>query len=102
MMLITLPIVDNAVGFAQYPYLCCMNYFEFYNIPESFDPDQAELKRTFYSLSKQYHPDFHANEDEAKQQEILELSTLNNKAYQTLSDPDKRLEYILKLHDLVQ
>ncbi len=78
-----------------------INYFEFYNIPESFHIDAAALKKQFYTLSKQYHPDFYANEDEAKQQEILEISTLNNKAYQTLSDPNKRLEYILKQHDLV-
>jgi len=78
-----------------------INYFDFYAIPQSFNPDAGQLKKKFYELSKQYHPDFYANEDEAKQQEILELSTLNNKAYQTLSDPNKRLEYILRLHDLV-
>jgi molecular chaperone HscB len=78
-----------------------INYFDFYCIPESFNPDQAALKKKFYELSKQYHPDFFANEDEAKQQEILELSTLNNKTYQTLSDPAKRLDYILRLHNLV-
>jgi molecular chaperone HscB len=79
-----------------------MNYFEFYGINESFTPDAALLKKKFYEFSKLYHPDFYANEDDAKQQEILELSTLNNKAYQTLSDPYKRLEYILKLHDLLK
>ena len=78
-----------------------MNYFEFYGIPESFNIDVASLKKKFYALSKQYHPDFYAGEDEAKQQEILELSTLNNKAYQVLSDPTRRMEYILKLHNLV-
>jgi len=78
-----------------------INYFEFYDIPESFEPDTALLKKKFYAVSKQYHPDFYANEDEAKQQEILEISTLNNKAYPTLSDPNKRLEYILKQHGLV-
>ncbi len=78
-----------------------MNHFEFYGIPESFHPDAAYIKKQFYALSKQFHPDFHANADDEKQQEILELSTLNNKAYQTLSDPNKVLEYILKLHDLV-
>ena len=82
-------------------YLYPMNYFEFYGIAESFSPDDALLKKKFYQLSKEYHPDFYANEDEAKQQEILELSTLNNKAYQTLSDPYKRLEYILKTHELL-
>ncbi|MDT3401856.1 Fe-S protein assembly co-chaperone HscB [Mucilaginibacter terrae] len=78
-----------------------INYFEFYDIPESFNLDEAALKKKFYALSKQYHPDFYAGEDEAKQQEILEISTINNKAYQTLSNPAKRLEYILKQHDLV-
>ena len=78
-----------------------INYFDFYAIPQSFNLDAAFLKKKFYELSKQYHPDFYANEDDAKQQEILELSTLNNKAYQTLSDPARRLEYILKLHGLI-
>ena len=78
-----------------------MNYFEFYGIPESFKLDEGLIKKKFYQISKQYHPDFYANEDEETQQEILELATLNNKAYQTLSSPAKRLEYILKLHELV-
>ncbi len=78
-----------------------INYFDFYQIPESFNPDPALLKKKFYALSKEYHPDFYANEDEAKQQEILELSTINNKAYQALSDPNKLQEYILKQHGLV-
>ena len=78
-----------------------MNYFEFYNIPESFHPDLAFIKKKFYELSKKYHPDFFANEVEAKQQEILELSTLNNKAYNTLNDENNRLEYILKTHNLL-
>ncbi|GAB2688346.1 hypothetical protein GCM10027037_08550 [Mucilaginibacter koreensis] len=78
-----------------------INYFEFYNIPESFNIDQAALKKMFYQYSKKYHPDFYANESEEKQSEILELSTINNKAYHTLSNPGKLLEYVLKSHDLV-
>jgi molecular chaperone HscB len=75
-----------------------MNYFEFYDIPESFNVDDNVVKRKFYELSKTYHPDFYINHSEEKQQEILELSTLNNKAYQILSNPRKRLEYILQQH----
>jgi molecular chaperone HscB len=78
-----------------------MNYFEFYDLPESFALDAALIKKKFYELSKRYHPDFYANEDDAKQQEILELSTLNNKVYQVLTDPGKRMEYILKQHGLL-
>ncbi len=77
------------------------SYFEFYELPLSFKVDEAQLKKKFYALSKEYHPDFHANETQEKQDEILELSTLNNKAYKVLSDPLKRIEYILELHDML-
>jgi molecular chaperone HscB len=73
------------------------DYFEFYGLPVSFHPDTALVKQKFYEFSKKYHPDFYINESEEKQAEVLEMSTLNNKAYQTLSDPQKRLPYILAL-----
>lgn len=78
-----------------------MNYFELYDLPLSFDPDVAVLKKKFYELSKRFHPDFYVNESQEKQDEILELSTLNNKAYQVLSDPIKRVEYILSLYNML-
>ncbi len=77
------------------------DYFEFYELPVQFNPDQQIVKAKFYAFSKQYHPDFYANESEEKQQEVLELSTLNNKAYQTLSNAGKRLKYVLELKGIV-
>lgn len=74
-----------------------LNYFELYNLPVTFNPDQKLVKKKFYELSKKFHPDFYINEDEEKQGEVLELSTLNNKAFQVLKDPQKRLHYILEL-----
>lgn len=73
------------------------DYFAFYGLPVSFNPDAALVKQKFYELSKKYHPDFYINESEEKQAEVLELSTVNNKAYQVLSDPFKRLHYILEV-----
>ena len=79
-----------------------MNYFELYDLPVTFNPDTAVIKQKFYALSKQYHPDFYINESPEKQAEVLELSTLNNKAYNVLSDPQKRLHYILDLKGLIK
>ncbi|RYF47962.1 MAG: Fe-S protein assembly co-chaperone HscB [Cytophagaceae bacterium] len=78
-----------------------MNYFELYELPITFNPDQSQVKKQFYALSKKYHPDFYINEPAEKQQEVLELSTQNNKAYNVLKDPQKRLQYILELNNLL-
>ena len=78
-----------------------MNYFELYDLPLSFQIDDVLVKKKFYALSKRFHPDFYVNESAEKQAEILELSTLNNKAYQVISDPQKRIEYVLLLHDML-
>lgn len=74
-----------------------LNYFEFYGLPLRFNPDRSVLKQQFYALSKKYHPDFFINESAERQEEVLELSTINNKAYQVLSDSRKLLPYVLEL-----
>ncbi len=74
-----------------------MNYFQFFNLPVAFKIDEAALRRAFLLNSKKYHPDFFTLENDAVQNEVLEKSTLNNEAWKTLSDFDRRVEYILKL-----
>ena len=78
-----------------------MNYFELYNLPISFHPNQNEVKKQFYALSKKYHPDFYINESAEKQDEVLELATLNNKAFQVLKNPQKVLQYVLALKEMI-
>lgn len=78
-----------------------MNYFEFFDIPVGFFPDEAALRRTFLLNSKKYHPDFHTLADEAQQADMLEQSTLNNEAYNTLADPDRRIRYVLEIKGLL-
>lgn len=78
------------------------DYFQFYELPVQFNPDQQAIKAKFYALSKQFHPDFYANESQEKQDEVLSLATLNNKAYQTLSHAKKRLKYVLEMKGIVK
>jgi molecular chaperone HscB len=74
-----------------------VNYFEFYDLPVSFQLDLALLKRKYYQISRLAHPDFHTLASDSQQEAMLEKSTINNRAYKTLSDFDQRLKYILEL-----
>lgn len=78
-----------------------MNYFEFFDLPISFQLDEGALKRKYYANSKKYHPDFYTLESAEKQAEILELATLNNQAYKTLADFDQRMKYALDLKNVL-
>lgn len=74
------------------------NYFDFYGLPVAFFPDEKIIRQKYYANSRQFHPDFYTMEDDNIQQEMLEKSSLNNKAYQTLSSFEKRIPYILALY----
>jgi len=78
-----------------------VNYFEFFGLPVSFQVDEAALQRRFYQNSRQYHPDFHTQADAGEQERMLELTTLNNQAWKTLSDPDRRIRYVLEIKGLL-
>lgn len=78
-----------------------MTYFELYEMPISFQVDKATLQKKFHTLSRKFHPDFYTLEGEEKQAEVLELSSLNNKAYKTLTDFDKRMQYILEIKGIL-
>ena len=73
-----------------------MQFFSFFDLPVSFVLDDTDLRKRYLSNSKKYHPDFYTLESDAKQAEILQLSSLNNEAYRTLSDFDQRMKYILE------
>jgi molecular chaperone HscB len=73
-------------------------YFEFLGLPLKFSLDPAELEKTFYSLSRQFHPDYFTNAAEGERQASIERSSMLNDAYRTLSDPVSRAQYLLGLH----
>src|SRR4051794_21174255 len=79
-----------------------MNYFELYDMPVSMRPDVQHVKQKFYELSRRYHPDFYTNAPEQEQAEVLEKSSLVNKAFKVLQQPDETIKYVLQLHGLLE
>ncbi|CAF1147717.1 unnamed protein product [Adineta ricciae] len=66
----------------------------FYNILNvSPTADGTEIKRAYYTLSLQYHPDRTHNLDEFTRREYAERFKLISQAYSILSDPEKRTLY---------
>lgn len=78
-----------------------MTHFEFYGLPVALKLEEAAVRRVYLLNSKKYHPDFHTLADEDERASMLELSTRNNEAYKVLSDPDKRLRYVLEIKGLL-
>ena len=79
-----------------------MNYFELYGLPVQMRVDRDYIRKTFYTLSRKYHPDFHTSAPKAEQAEILEKSSLVNKAFEVFQDPDATIRYVLSLHNLIE
>lgn len=61
------------------------DYYEILGVSRTASAD--ELKRSFYKLARQYHPDVNKEHDAATRFKEI------NEAYQVLSDPDKRATY---------
>lgn len=79
-----------------------MNYFELFEIPVQLHVDKAALPRKYFKLCKKYHPDYFVNEDPEKQAEVLEKSSLLNKAFKTFQSPDETIKYVLQLKGLLE
>lgn len=71
------------------------DYYSILEMPLSFRPDQGQLKRQFYELSRKYHPDLFTMEDDAAQEAALLKSGDINLAYKVLSDEQARISYLL-------
>jgi molecular chaperone HscB len=74
-----------------------MTYFEVFELPNKLALDTASLEKSFYKLSREFHPDRFASKPAAEQAEATEKSSLLNDAYRALRDPIRRTEYLLEL-----
>jgi molecular chaperone HscB len=77
------------------------DYFAVFDLPRKLHIDLAQLERSFYRLSRQYHPDVYATKSLEEQQWSLDQTSLLNDAYRTLKNPITRTEYLLKLEGVV-
>src|SRR4051812_37276855 len=79
-----------------------INYFEFYDIPETLNPDATVVRKRWQELNKIYHPDRYANATAGEQSEAMQRTAFNNQVYKTLTDPERTLAYLLKLHGVLE
>lgn len=79
-----------------------VNYFELYDLEVTFRPDKDLVKKKYYELSRQYHPDRFTLAGTEEQAEALKMSSFNNEAYKALKNEDTTMAYILKLYDLLE
>lgn len=77
-----------------------MTYFEVFSLPTKLALDTASLEKSFYKLSREYHPDRFASKSAEEQAEATDKSSLLNDAYRTLRDPIRRTEYLLELEGI--
>ncbi len=68
-----------------------MQYFELFEIPVQLNPDKILVRKKYLELSKQYHPDYFANNEDADQQKVLEEAAILNKAFKTFNNPDETI-----------
>jgi molecular chaperone HscB len=74
-----------------------LDYFTFLGLPKKLHIDAAALEKSFYALSRQFHPDYFMNAGEPERQASMERSSLLNDAYRTLREPVQRAKYLLAL-----
>jgi len=77
------------------------DYFAVFDLPRKLHIDLPQLERSFYRLSRKYHPDVYATKSPAEQQWSLDQTSLLNDAYRTLKNSVARTEHLLRLEGVV-
>ena len=75
----------------QYMLITRVDYYAVLGIEKT--AGDSELKKAYFKKSKEYHPDRHANAEDAKKEEFSNKFKLAKEAYEVLSDMEKRKIY---------
>jgi molecular chaperone HscB len=73
-----------------------MRFYEAFGLEPALSLDLEDLKKRFYELSRQWHPDKFSRASMEEQEKALEMTAVLNDAFRTLRDPIARAEYFLK------
>ncbi|MBL3285124.1 Co-chaperone protein HscB [Rickettsiales endosymbiont of Paramecium tredecaurelia] len=73
------------------------NYFELFQISQTFAIDNKKLKERYLELQLKYHPDKATDQDQRMQ--FTKYCEILNDGYATLSAPFKRARHILELNN---
>lgn len=76
------------------------NFFEWFNLPKQYDIHVDELKASYYRVSKNAHPDNFHHKSKLEQYAAQEALGYTHQAYEVLTCPIKRANYILLLNQI--
>jgi molecular chaperone HscB len=79
-----------------------MNYFELFSLPEKPVVDRTALAKKYFELQRKFHPDYHTDDTEAEQSDILELSSAVNKAFVIFKDEQKTIAYYMQINGFLE
>jgi molecular chaperone HscB len=82
------------------PFNFKLNYFELFDLPESFAIDLKLLRERMRELQKQCHPDRFINSTPQEKRISMQYTVFVNEAFTALKSPVTRAAYLLKLHDV--
>ena len=77
------------------------NYFDILELPESLNVNASDIRKAYYRLSRQHHPDHFSGGSEAERNKAILQSELINQAYKVLSDDNLRMKHILDIYGML-
>ena len=76
------------------------DFFEIFAIPVAWQVDTSQLQSRYLKLQQEFHPDRFASHSDTEKRLAVQTASLINQAYDTLTSPLKRAQYLLELQQI--